>query len=66
MKKAMHQGLAMMCEKELFEEWAFQHVGQFTRAGFHGTNGKWIYSNHNIQNLLWECWQARANVGEIK
>ena len=40
-----------------FEKWAEWNVGQFSPAGFHGTNGVWQY-RHNIQQFYWECWQA--------
>ena len=47
-----------------FEQWAFQNIGQFTRSGYYSTNGRWVYTNHNIQNLAWDCWQACVKAKE--
>lgn len=45
-----------------FEAWAADNVGQFSRAGYYGTGGVWIYRYNNL-NKLWQCWcAARAAI----
>ena len=49
-------------ERERFEKWAMNNIGQASRSGYHGTLGRWIY-HHNFMNMCWLCWQA-ALTGE--
>lgn len=42
---------------EDFEKWAAHNIGQFSAAGFHGTNGIWVY-HLPFADLTWKCWRA--------
>jgi len=43
-----------------FEAWAREHIGAPDFSGHHGRGGLWVYTNHHIMQLCWECWCASA------
>lgn len=48
-----------LSEREEFEKWAADNVGQPSFAGKYVRDGRWSY-NHNFIEMCWRCWLARA------
>lgn len=46
-------------EKQAFELWARENIGQCDLSGKHVRNGMWSY-NHSIVRLCWEAWESRG------
>jgi len=42
---------------DTFDEWASQHVPQYSYDGYYTEGGEWVY-RHNIVNLMYKCWKA--------
>jgi hypothetical protein len=52
-----------LAERDAFETWARNAVPQFSSAGRHIRDGAWTY-NHNIVDLMWQCWRAALRARE--
>jgi hypothetical protein len=46
-------------ERQAFESWGAENIGQFSRAGHYATGGRWVYA-HNIQELASQAFSAGA------
>jgi len=51
--------------RDAFEAWAQDNIGQFSSAGYYGTNGAWVY-RHHFQNLVWLAWCAATEAAPVK